>query len=120
MSDRNAKDNFDLVNAEAVLEKVAAMPISTWSYKTENQNIRHLGPMAQDFYAAFGVGEDNRHITTIDSEGVALAAIKGLNQKLDEQIGARDAEIERLQQTVAQLEDMVKKLAATQKASEQK
>ncbi len=120
LSDRNAKDNFDLVNAEAVLEKVAAMPISTWSYKTENQNIRHLGPMAQDFYAAFGVGEDNRHITTIDSEGVALAAIKGLNQKLDEQIGAKDAEIERLQQTVAQLEDMVKKLAATQKASEQK
>ncbi len=79
-----------------------------------------LGPMAQDFYAAFGVGEDNKHITTIDSEGVALAAIKGLNQKLDAQIEAKDAELQQLKQTVAKLQQAVMELAARQKTSERK
>jgi len=62
----------------AVLAKVAALPVSEWSYTSE-RGVRHVGPMAQDFYAAFGVGEDDRHITSIDEDGVALAAIKALH-----------------------------------------
>ncbi len=54
------------------------MPVYTWSYRTQDPDIRHLGPMAQDFYSAFRLGESNRYIDTIDSEGVALAAIKAL------------------------------------------
>jgi len=61
-----------------VLAKVAALPISEWSYNSE-RGVRHVGPMAQDFYAAFRVGEDDRHITSIDEDGVALAAIKALH-----------------------------------------
>ncbi len=60
---------------------MATLPISEWSYSTE-RGVRHVGPMAQDFYAAFKVGEDDRHITSIDEDGVALAAIKALNARV--------------------------------------
>ena len=83
-SDRNAKENFKAVDTQEVLAKVAALPLSRWNYK-EDKTSEHLGPMAQDFYAAFNVGPDDKHITTVDEGGVALAAIQGLNQKLEEQ-----------------------------------
>ena len=79
LSDRNMKTNIAPLDDAAVLDKVAALPISRWSYKTEH-GVRHVGPMAQDFYAAFKVGEDDKHITSIDEDGVALAAIKALHQ----------------------------------------
>ena len=82
LSDRNAKTNVVPLDDETILAKVAALPISRWSYRTE-RGVRHVGPMAQDFYAAFNVGEDDRHITSIDEDGVALAAIKGLAARLD-------------------------------------
>jgi hypothetical protein len=78
LSDRNVKTNIAPLDETAVLEKVAALPISRWSYKSE-RGVRHVGPMAQDFYAAFGVGADDKHITSIDEDGVALAAIKALH-----------------------------------------
>ncbi|HEX7653611.1 MAG TPA: hypothetical protein VF607_08895, partial [Verrucomicrobiae bacterium] len=56
-----------------------------WSYKKDT-GVRHLGPMAQDFHAAFAVGSDERHIASLDEDGVALAAIQGLNQKWEDQI----------------------------------
>jgi hypothetical protein len=83
-SDRNTKENIVAVDPRAVLEQVAALPIARWNYK-HDQETPHLGPMAQDFYAAFGVGPDDKHIATVDADGVALAAIQGLNQKVEEQ-----------------------------------
>jgi hypothetical protein len=77
-SDRNAKTDIMPLDSAAVLDKVDALPISRWSYKSEH-GVRHVGPMAQDFYAAFKVGPDDRHITSIDEDGVALAAIKALH-----------------------------------------
>ena len=91
-SDRNAKENFTPVSAQEVLGKVAALPISRWNFKGDNST--HVGPMAQDFHAAFGVGTDDKHIATVDADGVALAAIQGLNQKLEEK-NARIAELEK-------------------------
>jgi hypothetical protein len=105
-SDRNAKKNIEPVDPREVLEKVAAMPVSRWNYKQADASA-HIGPMAQDFYSAFNVGPDEKHITTIDESGVALAAIQGLNQKLEE----KDAEIEQLKQSVAELKAMVSQLA---------
>ncbi len=87
LSDRNMKTEIAPLDGAAVLEKVAALPLSVWSYRTE-PGVRHVGPMAQDFYAAFGVGEDDRHIASIDEDGVALAAIKALhaeNRALNEE-----------------------------------
>jgi len=82
-SDRNVKEHFNAVNPEEVLARVAAMPVSEWNYKADPAT-RHIGPMAQDFYAAFAVGLDDRHISMVDADGVALAAIQGLNQKLED------------------------------------
>lgn len=101
LSDRNAKTHFSPVAAQAVLAKVAALPIEKWSYKTE-QGVQHIGPMAQDFYAAFGVGEDGQHITEVDESGVALAAIQGLNKKLEE----KDAKINELERRLNELENL--------------
>jgi trimeric autotransporter adhesin len=83
-SDRNAKEAFTAVDPQAVLAKVAALPITQWQFKGQPGEA-HLGPMAQDFRAAFGLGPDERHIATVDADGVALAAIQGLNQKLETQ-----------------------------------
>ena len=102
LSDRNAKDSFAPVAAQQLLAKVAELPITQWSYRTE-QGVRHIGPMAQDFYAAFGVGEDDKHIATVDEEGVALAAIQGLNQKLNE----KDAKIKELESRLEKLEQLM-------------
>ena len=82
-SDRNMKTDVVGVDDAAVLDKVASLPINRWSYVTE-RGVRHVGPMAQDFYAAFGVGEDDKHITSIDEDGVALGAIKALHAETGE------------------------------------
>ena len=83
VSDRNAKENLSPVDPLDVLERVRSLPLSTWNYIAQDDSIRHIGPMAQDFYAAFDVGEDERHITSIDADGVALAAIQGLSMEVD-------------------------------------
>lgn len=82
-SDRNKKENFEEIDARQILEKVANLPIQHWNYKDDNEKTRHIGPMAQDFYAAFGVGADDRHIATVDADGIALAAIKALKAEND-------------------------------------
>lgn len=82
LSDRNAKTAIAPVDARSILERVVQMPISTWQYKAQPGDVRHIGPMAQDFMAAFAVGGTDKGINTIDADGVALAAIQGLNDKL--------------------------------------
>jgi hypothetical protein len=113
-SDRNLKENFALVDCRAVLEKVTALPITTWNLKSQPPDIHHIGPMAQDFAANFAVGEDDRHISTSDADGVALAAIQGLNQKVEEKearIQGQAAEIEALKQNLAELKKLVQTIA---------
>jgi hypothetical protein len=105
VSDRNAKENFQPVSAQEVLSKVAALPVSRWNYKQDKAE-EHIGPMAQDFYAAFNVGPDDKHITTTDEGGVALAAIQGLNQKLEAESKAKDAEIVELKARLEKLEHL--------------
>jgi hypothetical protein len=107
MSDRDVKENFRSVDPRRILEKVAALPVSEWNLVSQHPSIRHLGPMAQDFRAAFGLGEDDRHISTSDADGVALAALKGLNEKLEAELKARDAEIQELRQSVAELRNLI-------------
>jgi hypothetical protein len=97
LSDRASKENFSPVNAQTLLAKVASLPVSTWNYKSQDQSILHIGPMAQDFYAAFGVGEDQKYISSIDADGVALAAIQGLYQQNQQQA----AEIQSLKAQIA-------------------
>ncbi len=104
-SDCNAKENFIAVSPREILDKVAALPISRWNYKTMHDG-SHLGPTAQDFYAAFGLGGSDRTITTVDPDGVALAAIQGLNEKLADELKRRDAENAVLKQRLDALEQI--------------
>jgi hypothetical protein len=104
VSDRNVKDRFAGVDAEALLAQVVSLPITTWNYKTSDAAIRHIGPMAQDFFAVFKVGEDDRHMTEIDEDGVALAAIQGLNQKLEQELKQKEKEIQLLKSRLETLE----------------
>jgi hypothetical protein len=103
-SDRNAKTNFSAVDTRAVLEKLAQIPLETWNYKAQAASIRHIGPMAQDFAAAFAVGDDDMHITTVDADGVALAAIQGLNQKLEQKLEQKETELAELKTRLEKLE----------------
>jgi hypothetical protein len=113
-SDRNAKENLAPVDAQSVLAQVAALPISTWNYLGEAAATRHIGPMAQDFHAAFGLGADDLAIATIDADGVALAAIQGLYHLAQEQEAeiaalaaktvSQDAEISALAERLTALE----------------
>lgn len=112
-SDRNAKEQFKPVNAREVLEKVARLPISEWQYKSQG-DARHIGPMAQDFREAFALGRDDKHITSVDADGVALAAIQGLNEKLEQ----KTREVDALKKNLAALTELVNKLAAQQNGGE--
>jgi len=119
VSDRNAKKNFAPVNGEEVLNKLAAVPVQKWNYKWENDNdVPNIGPMAQDFKAAFYPGRDDKSITTLEFDGVELAAIQGLNQKVE--AGSQNAEVRMqkleaentaLKQSLAELKALVEKLA---------
>jgi hypothetical protein len=101
LSDRNAKENFESVDTGEILNALAGIPIETWNYKTQDDSIRHMGPMAQDFHTAFGMGKDNKTIATVDADGVALAAIQGLYDLVQEQ----KAQIEELRARIEALEN---------------
>jgi hypothetical protein len=118
VSDRNAKENFDPTDGQDILERLAAIEISTWNYKAQDSAIRHMGPMAQDFFAAFGLGEDEKRINTVDADGVALAAIQGLNQKLHQKLEEKDRQIDALESRLAKLERLVETMASTAATSE--
>jgi hypothetical protein len=105
LSDRNAKTNFSSVNALTVLEKVTHLPIQRWNYKDDASSLQHVGPMAQDFHAAFSLnGSDDKHISTVDVQGVALAAIQGLNQKLETENADLRAKLANLETRLLALE----------------
>ena len=108
LSDRRLKTAIEAVDAGAILERLVATPIATWSYRAQ-AGVRHIGPMAQDFAAAFDVGENDTTISTVDADGVALAAIQGLNAKLEREIASERAASQALR---ARLEAMEARLAA--------
>ena len=108
-SDRRLKTNFSAVNPRSVLDRLARVPVQTWSYKTDPSSVRHMGPVAQDFKAAFGVGADDKHISTVDADGVALASIQALYQLMQE----KDAEIKEMR---ARLQGQQQQLNRVQRA----
>jgi hypothetical protein len=116
ISDRNAKKDFAPVDSVGILEKLAAMPVTQWHYKWEETNVTpHIGPVAQDFKAAFYPGSDDKSITTLEADGVALAAIQGLNKKVEDQAQEKDARIKALESKIAELQALVEKLATASK-----
>jgi hypothetical protein len=95
VSDRASKAGFAGVDVGAVLDGVLALPMQSWTYRNA-PSVRHLGPVAQDFFAAFGLGGDDKTIATVDADGVALAAIQGLNAKLEAERDTLHERVEKL------------------------
>jgi hypothetical protein len=99
-SDRNVKTGFTPVDTRSILDKVLAMPVTTWHYKND-LSTWYMGPVAQDFHAAFGLGDKDTVIHGVNADGVALAAIQGVNAKLESELKTRDAAIEDLKSHIA-------------------
>jgi hypothetical protein len=94
------------VNTADVLSKIAQLPLHRWSYKTQDESIQHIGPTAQDFYAAFHLGESDTTINTLDPDGIALAAI----QELQKQNAELKSENEAIRAELSELKNLVKDL----------
>jgi hypothetical protein len=114
ISDSKTKKNFQPIDTSGVLEKLAAIPVEHWNYRWEPDDaVPHLGPVAQDFKAAFYPGRDDKSITTLEFDGVELAAIQGLNQKVEAQkaeLAARERQIDSLEKRLAKLEKLVQSI----------
>lgn len=115
VSDKNKKENFIELNAEDILLKIKDMPVTEWNYKTQDHNIHHIGPMAQDFYAQFklgGKGNDTT-ITTTDMDGVNMLGIQALEKRTAEmQLIMKEQQVMICQQNV-KIETLEKELSAS-------
>jgi trimeric autotransporter adhesin len=112
LSDVHSKHLFRDLAGEDVLGKIAALRIAEWSYKAQDSSIRHMGPTAQDFHAAFGLGEDERYIGSLDADGVALAGVKALEERtraLAERNDRLERENDDLRARLARLESRLEK-----------
>lgn len=83
------KTDIEPIDPDAILETLRDLPVSEWSYIADPPGVRHMGPMADDFYSLFGLGNNDTGIASLDTSGVALAAIQALDQKVQ----AQEAEI---------------------------
>ncbi len=109
-SDRSLKAGFNAVNPRAVLDRLASVPIQSWHYRSEPASVRHLGPVAQDFRAAFDLGVDDKTISTVDADGVALASIQALYQMLKEKDRQLEALTRKVEEQQAQLDRVTRAL----------
>lgn len=109
-SSKSFKEDFGNVDVSAVLDKLVALPIQTWFYKSAHAEGPHMGPFAEDFAQHFGLGNDEKHISTVDESGVALAAIQGLNRKVENEnaeLKQQNAELRtRLDRVAARLDTL--------------
>lgn len=119
VSDSTLKRNIRVVDGKEILAKVMQLPIKQWSYKAQDPGIEHIGPMAQDFYPLFKVGDNQKTISTIDPPAIALAAVQELYRMVQEQKAAQDelrAQNEALRGEVQELKMLVQILATKDKS----
>lgn len=122
-SSRATKENFLAVDGDDVLARLRKVPVSSWNYINEGSQVRHLGPMAEDFHQAFGLGTDNKSIGVQDLAGVSLIAVKALEAratKLQESNAQLSAGLEQKTAEVEQLRSELNSLRATTSALAQR
>ncbi len=96
-SSRELKTGFEAIDAASILQRVVALPLTRWRYRNSLAEGTHLGPIAEDFHAAFGLGGDDKTISSVDASGVAFAAIQALNEKLETENAELRARLDRLE-----------------------
>ena len=114
LSDRGLKENVRPVDGQEILRRLSEVPITEWNLVSQPATIRHLGPMAQDFHAAFGLRESDRYITSSDADGVALAAIQALYRMAL----ALERKTAALEEKTAEMAEKTRGLERTQQALE--
>ena len=110
-SDRHSKEAFQPVDCQEILQGVIRLPITIWRYKDDPQGVRHIGPVSQDFRKEFHMGKDNKSIAAVDADGVALAAIQALNQRIDKlaaSVAKKDQALANAEQRIAELESRLR------------
>ena len=115
-SDRYLKANFSTVNPRFILDRLSTIPIQSWNYKSEPESVRHIGAMAQDFRTAFGFGENDKTLNTVDAQGITMAAIQGLyqqNQELTRTVQQQSSQIETLARKVEQQQAQLNQVKRT-------
>ena len=108
LSDRDSKKGFAEVDCDDVLDRIAKLPVTTWSYKSDDDSVRHMGPVAQDFRETFGLGENDVTIAVSDKIGVSLAGIQALNSKME----SKDEEIAELENELSEVTKRMERLEA--------
>jgi hypothetical protein len=106
VSDKNLKENIQPVEQNDMLNKINQLKISSWNYTREGNNVKHIGPMAEEFYQLFNVGNDNKSISTIDPAGISLVGIQALsrqNAELKTMVSNQNDKILELQNKIEQL-----------------
>ena len=109
LSDVNQKRLHGGVNTSDILQRISLLSLHRWSYKTQDESIQHIGPTAQDFYAAFGLGDNNTTISTLDPDGVLFAAVQ--------ELAKRTEQIDELKTQVAQLQAQIQSLMSDKQES---
>lgn len=122
VSDRRKKENFESLDTEKILYQVAQLPLTTWNYKSQPATTRHIGPMAQDFYAAFGLDgiANDTTINSSDIDGVNMAAIQALEKRtrhLQEENDQLKAKLEAMDAKMASIEKMIMGVPRKEEAS---
>jgi hypothetical protein len=108
-SSRSTKENFAAVNGEELLLSLRSVPVTTWNYVSEGAQARHIGPMAEDFHATFGLGTSNTTIGVQDLAGISIAAVKALEERTA-QLQAKTAEVDELRARLLSLEERLEQL----------
>jgi trimeric autotransporter adhesin len=109
VSDRHRKENFAALDGEDVLLRLRQVPVTSWNYIAEGAHVRHVGPMAQDWYAAFRLNDDSLTINLGDLDGINLAAIQALDERT-RWVPELTAEVEALRREAAAREDRMAEL----------
>ncbi|HVG11272.1 MAG TPA: tail fiber domain-containing protein [Thermoanaerobaculia bacterium] len=102
-SSRELKESFVAVDPSTMLAKFAQLPIQEWSYKSDDQKLRHVGPMVEDFRSTFGLGTEGKYIFPMDVQGVTMAAVQGLYKLVQE----KDTQIAELQKQMAEIKQLL-------------
>jgi hypothetical protein len=100
-SSRAAKENFEALDPEDVLDSLRRLPVTAWNYKKDDASVRHVGPTSEDFQLAFSLGSDAQHLSPTDVSGVTLVAVQGLQRVIEEKerrIGSLEERLQRLEE----------------------
>ena len=114
ISDVTLKENVAPINKQGILEALADLPVTEWNMKAQDPSIRHIGPMAQDFYGAFGLGANERYINSSDADGIALVSIQALYELLLQ----KDIEIEELEKKTQEIDELQARMETLEQAVE--